>query len=158
MRSTDSNTIAARNPIPVIAAATTAAPTTARTIFCLAVDGAIPLAAVPPPSAAYISPLEANRRLLDTLSVGGRRLEVVELPMPEPQYLEEQRLPASYANFYVANGVVVVPICGHSADRDMLAIIAEHYPGREVIGLDVGAVLAYGGGGIHCITQQQPSL
>jgi agmatine deiminase len=51
-----------------------------------------------------------------------------------------------------------VPTCGHRADDDMLAIIAEQYPDREVIGLDVGAVLAYGGGGIHCITQQVPRV
>ena len=61
-----------------------------------------------------------------------------------------------YLNLYVANGVVVVPVCGHPADDDMLAIIAEQFPERATIGLDVGAVLAYGGGGIHCITQQVP--
>ena len=69
-----------------------------------------------------------------------------------------ERVAVPYLNFYVANGFVVVPVCGHPADDDMLAIIAAQYPGREVIGLDVGAVLAYGGGGIHCITQQVPRV
>ena len=69
-----------------------------------------------------------------------------------------ERVAVPYLNYYVANGVVVVPVCGHPADDDMLAIIAEQYPDREVVGLDVGAVLAYGGGGIHCITQQVPRV
>ena len=62
-----------------------------------------------------------------------------------------------YLNYYVGNGFVVVPTCGHPADDDMVAIIAEQYPGRDVFALDVGAILAYGGGGIHCITQQIPA-
>ena len=70
------------------------------------------------------APLAANRQLLDTLSVGGRPLEIVELPMPEPQYLEEQRLPASYANFYVANGAVLVPMFGCPADDVACGILA----------------------------------
>ena len=63
-----------------------------------------------------------------------------------------------YLNYYVGNGFVVVPVCGHPADADMVAIIDEQYPGRTTVPLDVGAVLAYGGGGIHCITQQVPPL
>ena len=62
-----------------------------------------------------------------------------------------------YLNYYVVNGGVIVPVCGHDADDDMLAIIAAEHPGREVVGVDVGAILAYGGGGIHCITQQVPA-
>jgi agmatine deiminase len=52
---------------------------------------------------------------------------------------------------------VLVPTCGHPADADMVALIAEQYPGREAVALDVGAILAAGGGGIHCITQQIPA-
>jgi agmatine deiminase len=63
-----------------------------------------------------------------------------------------------YLNYYVGNGFVVVPVCGHGADADMVASIAEQYPDRETIALDVGAILAYGGGGIHCITQQVPAV
>lgn len=61
-----------------------------------------------------------------------------------------------YLNFYVGNGFVLVPVCGHDADDDMLSLIGAHFPRREVIGLDVGTTLALGGGGIHCITQQVP--
>lgn len=61
-----------------------------------------------------------------------------------------------YLNFYVGNGFVLVPVCGHSADDEMLSLIGSHFPRREVVGLDVGTVLALGGGGIHCITQQVP--
>jgi agmatine deiminase len=68
------------------------------------------------------------------------------------------RVAVPYINYYVGNGFVLVPVCGHDADADMLAIIAEQYPGRETIGLDVGTILAIGGGGIHCITQQVPAL
>ena len=63
-----------------------------------------------------------------------------------------------YLNFYVGNGFVLVPTCGHEADDDMVAFIGEQFPGRTTIGLDVGAVLAVGGGGIHCITQQVPAV
>ena len=61
-----------------------------------------------------------------------------------------------YLNFYVCNGCVVVPVCGHEADDDMLSLIADHFPGREVVGMDIGEILAVGGGGIHCVTQQVP--
>jgi len=63
-----------------------------------------------------------------------------------------------YLNFYVANGCVVVPVTGHVADSDMLQILEDMYPQRDVIGLPVGHILAAGGGGIHCITQQVPVL
>jgi agmatine deiminase len=69
------------------------------------------------------APLAANRRLLDTLRVAGKPLTVVELPMPAPQYLETQRLPASYANFYVANGAVLVPVFGCPADDAACSIL-----------------------------------
>ena len=62
-----------------------------------------------------------------------------------------------YLNLYVGNGFVVVPTCGHPADDDMVGLIAEQFPGREAFGLDIGSILALGGGGIHCITQQVPA-
>lgn len=62
-----------------------------------------------------------------------------------------------YLNFYLVNGGVIVPVCGHADDDEMLALLAEFIPDREVVGLDVGGVLAYGGGGIHCVTQQIPA-
>jgi agmatine deiminase len=101
-------------------------------------------------------PLAANRRLLDTLSVGGQELEVVELPMPEPQYLEEQRLPASYANFYIANGAVLVPTFGCPADDVACGTLREYFPGRRVVPVDCRVLIA-GLGALHCLTQQVPT-
>lgn len=93
-----------------------------------------------------------------SLDARGEAIEVVEVPVLPYTEIGGERVAVPYLNFYVANGVVVVPVCGHDADGEMLAIIAEQFPAREVIGLDVGAVLAYGGGGIHCITQQVPRV
>ena len=61
-----------------------------------------------------------------------------------------------YLNLYVCNGGVVVPVCGHPADDEMLGLIAAEFPGREVVAVP-GATLALGGGGPHCITQQVPA-
>jgi agmatine deiminase len=97
--------------------------------------------------------IRSARGAIDAL---GEAIEVVEIPVLPFTEIAGERVAVPYLNFYIANGVVVVPLCGHPADDDMLGIIAEQYPDREVVGLDVGAVLAYGGGGIHCITQQVP--
>jgi agmatine deiminase len=103
------------------------------------------------------APLAANRRLLGTLTVAGRPLEVVELPMPAAQYLEEQRLPASYANFYIANGAVLVPVFGCSADDVACAILRDCFPGRRVVPIDCRVIIA-GLGALHCLTQQVPAV
>lgn len=103
--------------------------------------------------------LDVNRRVAaGAHDAGGRPIEVVEVPVLPFADFGGQRVVVPYLNFYVGNGFVVVPVCAHEADHDMLQLIGEQYPGREVIGLDVGAVLAYGGGGVHCITQQIPAL
>ena len=86
----------------------------------------------------------------------GEAIDVIEVPVLPYTIVGGIRVAVPYLNFYVANGIVAVPVCGHPADDDMLAIIADQFPDREVVGVDVGAVLAYGGGGIHCITQQVP--
>jgi agmatine deiminase len=85
-------------------------------------------------------------------------IDVVEVPVLPFTEIGGERVAVPYLNYYLANGAVIVPVCGHAADDDMLAIIGEQYPGREVVGLDVGAILAFGGGGIHCITQQVPAV
>lgn len=90
-----------------------------------------------------------------------RRLEsagmrVVKLPYPRPLVMDGQRLPASYANFYVANGVVIVPTFNDPNDRAALEIIAGEFPGREVIGIH-SVDLVWGFGTLHCLTQQQPA-
>lgn len=103
------------------------------------------------------APLAANRRLLDTLTVAGKPLAVRELPMPEPQYLEDQRLPASYANFYVANGAVLVPTFGCAQDDVACGVLRECFPGRRVVGVDCRVIIA-GLGALHCLTQQVPAV
>jgi agmatine deiminase len=103
------------------------------------------------------TPLAANRQLLSTLRVGGRALDVIELPMPEPQYLEEQRLPASYANFYIANGAVLVPTFGCAQDDAACAILRASFPGRRVVPIDCRVLIA-GLGALHCLTQQVPAV
>ena len=102
------------------------------------------------------APLAANRRSLDEVEIEGRKLEVVELPMPEPLYNAGQRLPASYANFYIANEVVLVPVFGCRQDDTACALIAECLPGRRVVPID-SRPLVGGLGALHCLTQQVPA-
>ncbi|HRE00074.1 MAG TPA: agmatine deiminase family protein [Ilumatobacteraceae bacterium] len=102
--------------------------------------------------------MDVNARwLAGSLDAAGRPIEVVSIPVLPFAEVGGRRVPVPYVNYYLGNGFVLVPTCGHPADADMLAIIAAQYPGRETVSLDVGAILAYGGGGIHCITQQLPA-
>jgi agmatine deiminase len=75
--------------------------------------------------------------------------------MPPPLYVEGQRCPASYANFYLANGVVLVPVFGAPSDERALAVLRELLPGRQVAGIP-SADLVFGLGAVHCMTQQEP--
>ena len=77
--------------------------------------------------------------------------------MPAPQYLEDQRLPASYANFYVANGAVLVPTFGCPADDAACEILRDCLPGRRVVPVDCRVLIA-GLGALHCLTQQVPAV
>ena len=104
--------------------------------------------------------LEENReRLQDLRTKEGARCEVRELPMPERLTISDwrlDRLPASYANFLITNGAVIVPIFGQPANDDRaLGILRECFPGRAVVGVDA-CDFVYEGGAIHCLTQQQP--
>ena len=102
--------------------------------------------------------LHVDRRCAaGALDARGVPLHVVEIPILPFVERDDVRVAVPYLNYYVGNGFVVVPVCGHPADADMVALIAEHYPGRQALSLDVGAILAVGGGGIHCITQQIPA-
>ena len=102
-------------------------------------------------------PLKDNlRRLKDAHDQDGQHLTVVELPMPRPVVFEGQRLPASYANFYIANGVVLVPTFNDPADRVALNTLAELFPDRQVIGIH-SVDLVLGLGTLHCLSQQQPA-
>jgi agmatine deiminase len=98
---------------------------------------------------------EAHERLKGARDARGRRVEIVRLPMPEPVVFEKQRLPASYANFYVASQAVLVPTFADPQDRIALGLFAELFPEREVIGLPARD-LVLGLGTLHCSTQQEP--
>jgi agmatine deiminase len=102
-------------------------------------------------------PLRDNfRRLVKIADQSGKSLRVVKLPMPAPVYFGEQRLPASYANFYIANKLVLVPIFSDPNDRVALNTLAEVFPGREVVGIYCRDFI-WGLGALHCMTQQQPA-
>ena len=83
-------------------------------------------------------------------------LRVVTLPFPRPVIMDGERLPASYANFYIANGVVIVPTFNDRNDRVALNTLAELFPERDVVGIHC-VDLVWGLGTLHCLTQQQPS-
>jgi agmatine deiminase len=103
-------------------------------------------------------PLQDNLRRLRGLSdQDGRPLDVVPLPMPAPLFFAGRRLPASYANFYIANSKVLVPTFNDPADRRALGILADLFPGREVVGIHA-VDLVWGLGTLHCLTQQQPAI
>lgn len=102
-------------------------------------------------------PLEENRERLEGMRLeDGTRVEVVRLPMPAPLYLDRQRLPASYANFYVANAAVLVPTFNDPNDRRALGILAELFPDRQVVGIHA-VDLVWGLGTLHCLTREQPA-
>ncbi len=104
------------------------------------------------------APLEENRERLERARLeDGSRPELVFLPMPAPVLLDGQRLPASYANFYVANAAVLVPTFNDPNDRVALGLLGELFRDRPVIG--VHAVdLVWGLGTLHCLSQQEPAL
>ena len=85
----------------------------------------------------------------------GSALRVVKLPYPHPIFMNGERLPASYANFYIANGVVLVPTFNDPNDRIALNLLAERFPDRRVVGIHA-VDLVWGLGTLHCLTQQQP--
>lgn len=89
--------------------------------------------------------------------LNGRQLNIVELPMPDPVVYEDQRLPASYANFYIANASVIVPTFRSRKDEKALRIIQECFPGREVVGIDSRDII-WGLGSFHCLSQQEPAV
>jgi agmatine deiminase len=109
-----------------------------------------------PKDANYAALLE-NLALLKTMEdQDGRALRVETLPMPAPVYFEAFRLPASYANFYIANKIVLVPTFNDPNDRIALNTLAGLFPDREVLGIACRD-LVLGLGTIHCMTQQQPA-
>jgi agmatine deiminase len=104
------------------------------------------------------APLKENHeRLLEMTDLSDRRFEVITLPMPNPIEFDGTRLPASYANFYIGNGTVVVPTYD-SGKKDIAAvgILQDLFPNRKVVGIR-STDLVWGLGSFHCITQQQPT-
>ena len=106
--------------------------------------------------ANYAALMENYEILRSSTDQDGTPLTVIPLPMPGAVGGED-RLPASYANFYIGNTVVLVPVFGHPNDEVALARIRQVFPGREVVGIDCTTMVA-GSGAIHCISQQQPSV
>ena len=103
----------------------------------------------------FQSSQENKKRLHSAVDAVGRPLEVIDLPYPKPVIFDGMRLPASYANFYIANRAVLVPVFNDPADRHALDILAQAFPGREAIGVFAGD-LVWGLGTLHCLTQQEP--
>jgi agmatine deiminase len=102
-------------------------------------------------------PLAENlERLKSAKNLHGKPFAIIELPMPAPVVFDGQRLPASYANFYIANGIVLVPTFNDPNDRKALSILAEVFPKHIVSGIHCGDFI-WGLGALHCMTQQQPA-
>jgi agmatine deiminase len=102
--------------------------------------------------------LQSNLQQLKKMRLlNGKQLNIIELPMPDAVEYEEQRLPASYANFYIANKSVIVPTYRCSKDDIALQIIQECFPDRKVIGIDSTEII-WGLGSFHCLSQQEPAV
>ena len=95
-------------------------------------------------------------RLKNARTSDGQKLEIVEIPMPRPVVFEGRQLPASYANFYIANGAVLTPVFNDPNDRIALNTFAELFPTREIVPIYSGDLI-WGFGALHCMTQQQPA-
>ena len=109
-----------------------------------------------PRSENYEALRENIRRLRDATTEDGKPLATIDLPMPAPVYFEGRRLPASYANFYIANSIVLVPVFNDPNDRVALDLLADVFPDREIVPIYCGDLI-WGFGAIHCMTQQQPA-
>jgi agmatine deiminase len=108
------------------------------------------------PTDANYKPLQDNiRRLQLARDANGRAFNVVTLPMPGPVLADGEPLPASYANFYIANHVVLLPVYGHENDQRAAEILQRLFPDRRVVPINCEP-LVWGMGAIHCVTQQQP--
>jgi len=102
------------------------------------------------------APLKKNLQALRSMRLlNGKQLNVVELPMPDPVVYEGQRLPASYANFYISNAAVIVPIFRCAKDDQALQIIQSCFPDRPAVGIDSTEII-WGLGSFHCLSQQEP--
>jgi agmatine deiminase len=104
------------------------------------------------------APLQENLSLLKKMRLAdGSKLDIVRLPMPPRIEREDRRLPASYANFYIGNRVVLVPSFDAPTDKKVVAILKKCFPDREIVPIDCRN-LVWGLGAFHCLTQQQPTV
>jgi agmatine deiminase len=103
--------------------------------------------------------LQENLQLLSTMRLeNGKQLNIIELPMPKPVIYDEQRLPASYANFYIGNEHIVVPTFRDTKnDEQALNILQSCFKERQIVGLD-STDLIWGLGSFHCLSQQEPAV
>jgi len=106
---------------------------------------------------ANYAPLQANLARLRRLTIAGRPLEIITLPMPGKIERENLRLPASYANFYIANTSVLLPVFDDPKDAEAIEVIRRALPGRRIVAIDCRE-LVWGLGAFHCLTQQQPAI
>lgn len=95
------------------------------------------------------------KQLKEMRLLNGKQLNIVEIPMPDPVIWEDQMLPASYANFYIANKQVVVPTFRSDKDDKVLQLIQQSFPDREIVGIDSTDII-WGLGSFHCLSQQEP--
>ena len=103
-------------------------------------------------------PLQENYERLQMMrDQDSQPFRIVTMPMPGAMVYEDQRLPASYANFYIANNAVLVPTYRHANDARAMATLQTLFPTRQVVGIDC-IDLIWGLGAIHCVTQQQPAV
>ena len=101
--------------------------------------------------------LQHNLQQLKSMRLlNGKQLNIVEIPMPDPVIWEEQMLPASYANFYIANNQVIVPTYRSDKDQKVIDIIGQCFPDREIVGIDSTDII-WGLGSFHCLSQQEPA-
>jgi agmatine deiminase len=102
--------------------------------------------------------LQKNLKELNKMRLlNGKQLNIVELPMPDEIIYEEQRLPASYANFYISNHAVIVPTYRCDKDEKALEIIQQYFPERKIVGIDSTEII-WGLGSFHCLSQQEPAV
>lgn len=101
--------------------------------------------------------LKTNIRRLNRMRLqNGKQLQVVEIPLPKPLYSDGLRMPASYANFYISNKSVVIPVYGDANDQRAIETIGRFFPGRDVVGIDSTHII-WGLGSFHCLCQQEPA-
>jgi agmatine deiminase len=109
------------------------------------------------PEDANYEPLQDNLARLREMKIDHRAIEIVTLPMPRKIVREGLRLPASYANFYIANSCVLCPTYSDPNDEIALSIIQKFFPKKDIIGIDCRELI-WGLGAFHCLTQQQPAV